>query len=80
MSLFGGPEVIVIWAPYNTPIPIVCGLCGAVFITRNSRYIGSGKVYFGDDEEKCHKCNKVSGHNVLNCVPDYRRYLKGVWV
>jgi len=79
MSLFGGPEPIVSWAPYNTPIPITCMFCGAVFITRNSRYIGSGPVYFGDDEEKCRKCNKELVHNVLECKPDYGRYLKGVF-
>jgi hypothetical protein len=71
--------VIVEWAPYFVPIPLVCDKCGAVFITRNYKYIGARSVYFGNDYNKCRLCMRL-GHTLDDWLPNEEYFLQGVWM
>ena len=64
---------IVHWAPYGDVIPLKCNRCGAVFLTRNIKYVGATTIYYGDDRKMCSSC-EGKGHNIVNWLPNKRLY------
>jgi len=69
---------IVNWAPEGVPIPLKCKSCGAVFVTRNKGSIRRNRIYFGDDYNKCERCDKL-GHGDVFLAPDILLYARGRW-
>ena len=73
---FTQPKIFleVDWCKKGTLVPVVCGICGAIFIMKN----GQGKIFYGDDTKKDNACIEAQ-HSHSYLTPDYDRFVKGVW-
>jgi hypothetical protein len=73
-KIFGNPNLIAKWANYGVNIPLKCKVCGAVFITKNKKYIGFSTIYYGKDQKACSVCE--TDHRSSYLTPDYETYNK----
>ncbi|RJX25115.1 MAG: hypothetical protein C4554_07720 [Dethiobacter sp.] len=88
VSLFNY-DAMVEWAEINDWIPLRCKACGALYTTKNYRYVGAKPVHYAIDYEldpdpkrakelsfdKCKRCE----HNLKYLKPDYKVYRIGRW-
>jgi len=83
MALFGR-DSIVQWADAGEWIPLKCGLCGAIYVTKNLKYVGYRGIHYGHSPEDTEKYEKAKActrarHPISYLRPDLNTYRGGVW-